>query len=573
MLIAPLLALLPCLQDVPLELPLWPDGVPETPAALQLDTSPERADDPNRHVRGLYAPTISVYPAAPSLQGAPAIVICPGGGYGVLAIDKEGHEVARWLQSNGVTGVVLKYRLPRQPGHTWGTQAPLADAHRALGLVREHASEWNVDPGRVGVMGFSAGGHLAGSASTLLGDEGPNFSVLVYPVLSLQDGVTHHGSRNNLLGDEQTPEQIDHYSAELQADANTPPAFLVHTLDDGAVPYTNSTRYVDALHAAGVSAELHLYEKGGHGYGMRRPNLPVGAWPGALLSWMRSRALLAPSHAIFYAGPDFTGILGERGETIWDSGRAGARDGWVLENGNVLIAWANEVRELPRSHASVFHYALAEPNSELGTCQRLPSGNTLITELGASPRILEVAPNGNIEAVVALQPETDNAHMQTRMARKLDNGNYLVPHLLAFAVKEYAPSGEVVHTLHTDLGELGGRAAENWPFTAIRLPNGNTLVGLTHGNKAVEFAPDGSVVWSISNDDLPGNPIDDACGVQRLPNGNTVVTAYHAQGTALKLLEVDRDKRVVWSSYAPQRAHHFQVLSTNGRPLAGAPMR
>src|SRR5439155_7751894 len=152
---------------------------------------------------------------------------------------------------------------------------------------------------------------------------------------------------------------------------------------------------------------------------------------------------------------------------------------------------------------------------------------TCVTELGSRPRLLEVDPKGNIALDVPLQPETDNAHMQTRMARQLRNGNYLVPHLLAFAVKEYSPDGMVVRVFKTDFEELGGRKAENWPFTAIRLDNGNTVVSLTHGNKVVELNPRGEIVWKATNDDVHGL-FKDPCGSQRLANGNTVVGSHAA---------------------------------------------
>jgi hypothetical protein len=277
-------------------------------------------------------------------------------------------------------------------------------------------------------------------------------------------------------------------------------------------------------------------------------------------------------HSFFVAGPTFTGIIDENGKEVWDSGRSGARDGWVLPTGNVLIAWGDIVREFTRDKEVVFEYKIDPINKEIGTAERLESGNTLITELGVKPRLMEVDPNGKIVLEFPLQPETDNAHMQTRMARKLANGNYLVPHLLAFKVKEYQPSGEVVNEFPTDMKDLGGREAKNWPFTAIRLDNGNTLVCLTNGNKVVEMDADGKVIWKVSNDDLPGNPIDDACGGQRLPNGNTVITSYHAR-VGVKLLEVTPEKKIVWTYEGPNRAHHFQILTTNGKPIAGRPLR
>ena len=293
-------------------------------------------------------------------------------------------------------------------------------------------------------------------------------------------------------------------------------------------------------------------------------------------------ALLCPSaanaqaveikHSFFVAGPEFTGIIDEDGNEVWDSGRSEARDGWVLPNGNILVTWVDMVRELTPEKQVVFEYRIDPANQELGTAQRLADGNTLIAELGAKPRLLEVTGDGEVAVEFALQPETDNAHMQTRMARKLANGNYLVPHLLAFKVKEYTPTGKVVNEFPTDLEAVGGRDAHTWPFTAIRLENGNTLVCLTNGNQVVEFDSAGEIVWHLTNDDLPGEPIDDACGGQRLPNGNTVITSYHAQ-VGVKLLEVTQDKKLVWKYEGPHRAHHFQILTTNGQPIEGTPLK
>lgn len=278
------------------------------------------------------------------------------------------------------------------------------------------------------------------------------------------------------------------------------------------------------------------------------------------------------SHSFFIAGPDFTGILGESGEVLWDSERPGARDGFVLENGHVLICWSKEVLEFNEQKEIIFKYEKSEENKELGTVARLANGNTLITELGEKPRLLEVNGAGEIVVEVPLQPETDNAHMQTRMARKLANGNYLAPHLLAFAVKEYTPEGEVVNTFKTDLAELGGREGRNWPFTAIRLANGNTLVNLTNGNKTVEIDPNGTVVWKVSNDDFEGTPFQDPCGAQRLPNGNTVIASYGAK-EGIKLFEINPEKEMIWKYEGAFRVHHFQVLTTRGKKLAGPPLK
>lgn len=278
-------------------------------------------------------------------------------------------------------------------------------------------------------------------------------------------------------------------------------------------------------------------------------------------------------HSLFIAGPTFTGILDEDGSETWNAGRAGARDGYVLPDGNVLIAWTDEVREFVRSDKSIpFHYKLSPENREIGTVQRLDNGHTLVTELGPKPRLREIDPQGKVVVDCPLLPETDNAHMQTRMARKLENGNYLVPHLLAFKVKEYTPEGKVVREFPTDLEELGGRKAENWPFTAIRLAHGRTLVNLTHGNKTVELDEHGAVVWKVGNDDFVEKPFVDPCGAQRLPNGNTVIASYGAT-KGIKVFEVTPEKKLVWSYSGPHRAHEIQVLTTNGQPVSGKPMK
>lgn len=278
------------------------------------------------------------------------------------------------------------------------------------------------------------------------------------------------------------------------------------------------------------------------------------------------------THSVFIAGPQFTGIIDEQGNVVWNSGRNGARDGYVLPNGNILICWGDEVKEFDKDKNVIFSFRSKNTTkTELGTTVRLENGNTLITESSSEPKLLEVDQSGKIVVSVPLQPDTDNVHMQTRMARKLSNGNYLVPHLLAFAVKEYTPSGEVVNVFKTDKPELGGREAENWPFTAIRLKNGNTLINLTHGNKTIEVNKKGDVVWKVSNDDFEGNPFQDPCGAQRLPNGNTVIASYAAK-EGIKLFEVNRKKEIVWK-YEGYKVHDFQILTTNGVPVKGTPMK
>ncbi len=275
----------------------------------------------------------------------------------------------------------------------------------------------------------------------------------------------------------------------------------------------------------------------------------------------------------FLACGNMTALFDENSEIVWQI-NSGSRDGYVLDNGNILISTGKEAREYTRSKDLVWSYKLHSDNKELGTALRLPSGNTMVVERGIKPRLLEISPNGSVKAEIPLQPDTDNAHMQTRMARKLANGNYIAPHLLGFVIKEYKPDGTVVRAIKTDLPELGGREAENWPFTAIRLSNGNTLANLTHGNKTVEFDPDGKVVWRVDNSDVDGR-FSDPCGGQRLPNGNTVIASYAQRDPSkARLFEVTPDKEVVWEFFHPKaHAHGIQVISTNGKKLTDNSMK
>ena len=271
-------------------------------------------------------------------------------------------------------------------------------------------------------------------------------------------------------------------------------------------------------------------------------------------------------HGILLCG-NTTVLINEENEVVWEVAKP-SRDGYALTNGNILFSASNVATEMNRSGQTVWTYALDPVNKELGTAVRLENGHTLVVERGPKPRLLEVTRHGQIAAEIPLQPETDNDHMQTRMARKLRNGHYLVPHLLAFKVKEYDPAGKVVAEIRTDLPELGGREAENWPFTAIRMENGHTLVNLTHGNKTAIFDAAGKVVWKVDNGDLEGR-FADPCGGQLLPNGHVVITSYAQRDPSkVRVFEVNPQKEVVWELFHPKAyAHGIHVVSTQGRPL------
>lgn len=247
-------------------------------------------------------PCLYFYPAPEAKATGAAVIICPGGAYGGLAIKHEGEQVAKWFNSFGVTAFVLKYRMPDDSIMENKTIGPMQDGQRAIRMVRSRAKEWGVNPSKIGIMGFSAGGHLAATLSTLYNDKvyesadltsaKPNFSILIYPVISMNGDITHWGSRINLLGNTPTPEMVKHYSNELQVNAETPPAFMVHSLDDDAVPVQNSINYALAMKQNKVACELHLYPTGKHGYGMGKSTATESTWPEACRKWLESRGFL-----------------------------------------------------------------------------------------------------------------------------------------------------------------------------------------------------------------------------------------------------------------------------------------
>ena len=253
-------------------------------------------------MRFVTEPTLDMYPAPPEKATGTAVVICPGGGYYGLAIRHEGVSVARWLNTLGITAFVLKYRLPSDAIMSDKSVGPLQDAQKAIRVVRQHASEWGIHPDRIGIMGFSAGGHLASTLSTHFQENvyeptdatsaRPDFSILVYPVISMNEGVTHMGSRVNLLGENPSSDQVKRFSNELHVTAQTPPTFLVHSSDDAAVSVQNSIAYATALSNYHVSCELHIYQSGGHGYGLGYSKNTESSWPDACRKWLEARALL-----------------------------------------------------------------------------------------------------------------------------------------------------------------------------------------------------------------------------------------------------------------------------------------
>ncbi|MGQ7945478.1 alpha/beta hydrolase [Flavobacterium sp. WC2509] len=281
--------------------PLWS----EIPGVIKNDTYKEEprldAQGNRTGIRKVIEPTLIPFLVENKSSKNAAVIICPGGGYAVLSIDKEGINVAKWFNSIGISAFVLKYRLPADAIMKDKTVGPLQDAQEAIRTLRRNAVKWNLDVTKIGIMGFSAGGHLASTASTHYEDKvydtkedisaRPDFSMLIYPVISMEKGITHNGSKESLLGKTASDDLIIKYSNEKAVNEKTPPTFLVHATDDNAVPVENSINYYLALKKNKVPAEMHLYQNGGHGFGLGTKGTNTD-WPTACEHWLVANKII-----------------------------------------------------------------------------------------------------------------------------------------------------------------------------------------------------------------------------------------------------------------------------------------
>lgn len=284
--------------------PVWPTGeapgAAVSPVKFQLEEHHTGPSPFDRSVTGVRAPHITVY--APQNPNGVGILVTPGGSYRRVVLDKEGSALAPCFNAKGYTLFVMTYRLPGD-GHEEGADAPLADVQRAIRVIRARAQEWRLDPERIGIMGFSAGGHAAASLGTRYNENvyhpvdemdkqhaRPAFMALVYPVITMHQEIDHPMSRQQLIGDTPGDEQIRRYSAEQMADENTPPTFLLHAVDDPAVKVENSVVMFSALRRLDVPVEMHLFEQGKHGFGIRDAlGLPVAIWPELMMAWIATK--------------------------------------------------------------------------------------------------------------------------------------------------------------------------------------------------------------------------------------------------------------------------------------------
>lgn len=262
------------------------------------------------------------------------------------------------------------------------------------------------------------------------------------------------------------------------------------------------------------------------------------------------------------------------GKIVWRY-KHNTRDGWVLDDGNILLTMTRTKPDGEFPHGGVVIIDPRQKNKrlfeyhgtqdEVNTSQLLENGNIMLVEAGQKPRILEVNRAGEVVSETPIECQTKNTHMQSRMTRKLPNGNYLVPQLFDKVVREYTPEGKIVWEVPTP----------HWAFTAIRMPSGNTMIDCTYGDISIEVDPKGKTVWQVTNEDLPGKPIKDSCGGQALPNGNKVLSSYGIGEGGTKLTELTPEKKIVWQFITPAKYgfHHIQILETNGKKVEGKPLR
>ena len=279
-----------------LEVDLWNKNVPNS---IISGNYKENHDQKHDRLSKVTHPTLSVF--IPENPNGTSVIICPGGGYQFLAINKEGYKTAEWFNSLGITAFVLKYRLPSDEIMEDKSIGPLQDAQEAVRYIRRNTKKWNLHSDKIGVLGYSAGGHLAASLSTKYDEviynptdsvsAKPNFSLLIYPVISMKDEITHKGSRNKLIGKEASNEMKNSFSIENVVDTDTPPTFLVHAIDDKAVTAENSIHYFTALQKHEVVSEIHLYQNGGHGFGLGREGTRQ-FWTKSCEDWLRNNQFI-----------------------------------------------------------------------------------------------------------------------------------------------------------------------------------------------------------------------------------------------------------------------------------------
>ncbi len=280
-------------------IPLWESNVPNYQEVGEVEQLKSKSS--TEHHKLVTKPDISVFLPSKNNRTGQAVLVIPGGGYHAIACIKEGDDIAKWLNSNGIVGIVLKYRLPNAKSNIISHKSPLLDASRAMKIIKENAEKWHIDENNIGVMGFSAGGHLAATLGTHYDKDEkpqsakidsissrPDFMVLMYPVITMDERFTHMGSRKNLLGENPSPELIDYYSNEKQVSEETPPTIIFHSTDDAAVSVENSTAFYKALNEKNIDSEMHIFQHGKHGFALANGKGYLELWKSICIAWLRN---------------------------------------------------------------------------------------------------------------------------------------------------------------------------------------------------------------------------------------------------------------------------------------------
>jgi acetyl esterase/lipase len=284
----------------PIILNVWNGKIPGSIESPRFKEDTIKIENGRIRIAKVINPTITIFFPKKKSNGS-AVVICPGGGYGRLAMDNEGFDIAGWLNENGITAIVLKYRLPNDTIMQNKTIGPIQDLQEAMRIVRRHANEWKINPDKIGVAGFSAGGHLASTLSTRFNEKfydsdttsaRPDFAILGYPVITMSEINTHTGSRKNLIGSSPESGLVEFFSNELYVTKNTPPTFIFQSENDKTVPVQNSIDYYTALKNKGVLAEMHIYPKGGHGFGLAKNGGTESTWSESCIKWLKQIGMI-----------------------------------------------------------------------------------------------------------------------------------------------------------------------------------------------------------------------------------------------------------------------------------------
>ncbi len=556
----------------------------EVPAGVRLERDVTYLPEERAEKADLYIPK----GISPDTR-LPAVLWIHGGGWNGGQRDaKREINVCSTLAANGYVAMSIDYKLTQGGTETvWPTN--LQDCKTAVRWLRKNADRLQIDPRHIGVMGGSAGGHLASMVALTIPADGldptePDGDVscavsCCVDMYGITDITRYHDAK--MLGKTlaEAPELYRLASPLTYVRKDSTPFLILHGTADTTVKIEQSQWLDEALTKAGVDHEFLSIPGAPHTFDLQpkqRDLRPVVL--GFLDKYLKASSATADTTHGFIAFGQRTYRVDDQGQTTWTYPHA-TRDGYQLADGQIILTLNKGKRYSGGAVISIATDGQESliwqgTQSEVNSAQPTDTGTFVITEAGNNPRLLEVNRSGKVLVEFPLQCQKENHHLQTRMARKLSDGSYLVPHLLDFAVLTYDAKGRVTSKIDTTVSGDTEREIHTWPFTAIRHGEGHTLVCCTNGNRVVDFDADGKIVWQLTNDDLPGPWLQDPCGGQVLANGNLVIACYAAgkkDPNTPKLFEINRDKQVVWTYTDGDEIgiHHFQILDTDWKKLDG----